>query len=711
MDTLLDLGGRRLPALPPRRPDGDDRRLPRAPARAERRRRRARPRGAALRRARGSRRWTSSSRAASRTSATSRWGWPGRASSAAALEVGYLPDQFGHVGQMPQILRHGGHRPSRGVARRARRRSIATAFRWESPDGSEVLTEYMAFGYFNRRRRSTERARPEELAEALGARRRAACGRSLVERPRSLVMVGYDHAGPDATLPDRLAAAAAAAAGVRRPDRRARRPPRGRHRPDGASRSWPGELRSSARAHLLPNVYSARVHQKRERGRVEALVERYAEPLAALVPGFAWPRGRARPGVDAAAVERRARLGRAGARTTRWRVDVDARFAEARAIARGHRRRARSRRSARPGRRPGVLRFNPSPFERDGVPGLGWRSIGGRAEPPSEPSTLASSRGRVDRRRRRSRSRLLDEPDVGDLYNFCSAGAGPGAVRARRVEVDGDEVERAWRRARGPDARHAPRGRAVPPPRRARSTTSAPDHRLRLHVALAAAATGSLAGVALRARRAAARRRGRATSRSPRRPGRRATSCVAAGAAACFTRASSSTRWPRARSSPSRSSAACGRISASASRPVRGAAGPADADARGADARRDGVLASASGPRAERSCRAAVRVGAVRAAARRRAGIGRRLLPSAGSLLDSLGEARSSRTSAAGTAPSRFGCGTRCRTPSRGRHPHGSSASAPRRSRRRAVASPGFGPGQCRPGHQHPVGHPESSEA
>src|SRR5207249_165735 len=53
--------------------------------------------------------------------------------------------------------------------------------------------------------------------------------------------------------------------------------------------SWRGELRSAARAHLLPNVYSNRIHQKQARARVETLLERVAEPLAALVPGFEWP--------------------------------------------------------------------------------------------------------------------------------------------------------------------------------------------------------------------------------------------------------------------------------------------------------------------------------------------------------------------------------------------------------------------------------------
>src|SRR5207237_964587 len=60
--------------------------------------------------------------------------------------IGYLPDQFGHVGQMPQILSNaGGHRAVvwRGVPSAIDR----TTFRWEAPDGSSVVAEYLAFGY------------------------------------------------------------------------------------------------------------------------------------------------------------------------------------------------------------------------------------------------------------------------------------------------------------------------------------------------------------------------------------------------------------------------------------------------------------------------------------------------------------------------------------------------------------------------------------
>ena len=56
---------------------------------------------------------------------------------------------------------------------------------------------------------------------------------------------------------------------------------------DGLSH-WRGELRSGARANLLPGVVSARIDLKAACGRAERWLERYAEPLQALYGGD-WP--------------------------------------------------------------------------------------------------------------------------------------------------------------------------------------------------------------------------------------------------------------------------------------------------------------------------------------------------------------------------------------------------------------------------------------
>ena len=66
------------------------------------------------------------------------------------MGVGYLPDMFGHVAQMPQILRLAGLEHAvvwRGVPAAIDR----TAFWWQAPDGSRVRAEYLYGSYSNGR--------------------------------------------------------------------------------------------------------------------------------------------------------------------------------------------------------------------------------------------------------------------------------------------------------------------------------------------------------------------------------------------------------------------------------------------------------------------------------------------------------------------------------------------------------------------------------
>ena len=408
-----------------------------------------------------------------------------------ALEVGYMPDQFGHIGQMPQILRM--HGIERAVLWRGVPNAIdTTSFWWEAPDGSRVLTEYMAFSYANGQRLPAIED-PLELADEL--EKVVERSRSFIPAPwhtpwpgpRLLVMVGADHSGPDAALPERLAEAVrfapaidAQVAGLER-------------HLDGPLPSdvptWRGELRSSARAHLLPNVYSARVHQKLERGRIESLIERYAEPLAALVPGFEWP---------AAELDRAWQLLRwngahdsaCGCSHDQVARDVDARFAEARSIGEAIVRRAMTALGKQIADE-GIVRFNPSPFERDGVPPLGWQVTDARPPMSDEPAELVVEDGWL--RAGDLRFRFRDEPDVGDLYNWCYADEGQTASPPTGIRTDGgsaavafDELEIALRASRR-------RGESFVR-LEGQIDNRRPDHRLRLHVGLPAEAAGSVAG-------------------------------------------------------------------------------------------------------------------------------------------------------------------------------------------------------------------------
>lgn len=400
-----------------------------------------------------------------------------------------MPDQFGHIGQMPQILRHGG--VERAVVWRGVPAVIdRDAFWWEAPDGSRVLTEYMAFGYFSGAafERATDAA---GLAEAITAAIERQ--RPFMTSDRMLVMVGYDHAGPDAALPERLEAAAPLLEGIHADigglgehlaaQHLVVEPP-----------TWRGELRSSARAHLLPNVYSARAHQKRERGRLEALVERYAEPLAALVPGFAWPNEEL-DRVWELLLWNGAHDSACGCSHDQVALDVDARFAEARLLCEG----IVDRALASLGRQvaePGVIRFNPSPFERDGVPGLGWRvapSAGSPAEVPAE--VHAGDGGAIVADG--IELTLRDEPDVGDLYNYCYAQEGQVPSRPAEIRIDGrsarvqfdDQLEvsmRITRSSRGEGERSLRIDGVI--------ANGRTDHRLRLHVGLPHETATALAG-------------------------------------------------------------------------------------------------------------------------------------------------------------------------------------------------------------------------
>jgi mannosylglycerate hydrolase len=199
-----------------------------------------------------------------------------------AMAVGYLPDEFGHAAQIPQLLRLAGFGHAavwRGVPAAVDRHR----FSWSAPDGSTVRTEYLIGGYGN-------------AAGLLAFPDVAAAGRRLVERLAPffgadpvLAMYGADHTAP---LPELLA--------VVEEINRAQDGYRVRlgtlagyvldqARADGEEwPRWQGELRSGARANLLMGVTSARVGLKAACARAERLLARYAEPLQAL-HGTGWP--------------------------------------------------------------------------------------------------------------------------------------------------------------------------------------------------------------------------------------------------------------------------------------------------------------------------------------------------------------------------------------------------------------------------------------
>ncbi|MHB1930824.1 MAG: glycoside hydrolase family 38 N-terminal domain-containing protein, partial [Acidimicrobiales bacterium] len=191
------------------------------------------------------------------------------------LPVGYLPDMFGHIAQMPQILREAGFEDAvvwRGVPQAIDR----TAFWWRAPDGSTVRAEYLPAGYSNGASIPEE---PHDLLRRLRAHQ-AQLAPFLGEDAPLLFMNGTDHQAPQPWLPE--VAEALNAAQQEFEVRITSLSDYLTEAPTAALPSWTGELRSGARANLLMGVASNRVDVKVAAARAERSLERLAEPLAAL---------------------------------------------------------------------------------------------------------------------------------------------------------------------------------------------------------------------------------------------------------------------------------------------------------------------------------------------------------------------------------------------------------------------------------------------
>lgn len=187
--------------------------------------------------------------------------------------VGYLPDSFGHIAQMPQILRKSGIRYAT-FWRGASREVTKSEFIWKAPDGSGVLTIYMPFGYGIAANLPSSR---EELLQRI---------QGVIEKltpfattSHLLLMNGSDHIEPDSELPKKLAILreelqehvilhSSLPYLFRRVEEEAALLP-----------VYEGEWRADDMNYLLGGTLSTRIYLKQKHTRLSYLIERYVEPL------------------------------------------------------------------------------------------------------------------------------------------------------------------------------------------------------------------------------------------------------------------------------------------------------------------------------------------------------------------------------------------------------------------------------------------------
>ncbi|GAB4326638.1 MAG: alpha-mannosidase [Candidatus Sumerlaeia bacterium] len=200
------------------------------------------------------------------------------------MKVGYVLDQFGHIGQLPQILRGFGIRAgvtARGI--RPQHVGGLNTFHWQAPDGSRVLMHYLVQWYNNFQRM------PEDTARAAALFERLVAATGPVSPGRAIALMnGVDHLDVQPELPDLLEAFCA---GAREFPHRFHHGPitdffaaldrdvRGRSAPLPV---WRGELRDGDDQSLLTGTLSSRVYLKQENARRSRHLERVAEPWCAL---------------------------------------------------------------------------------------------------------------------------------------------------------------------------------------------------------------------------------------------------------------------------------------------------------------------------------------------------------------------------------------------------------------------------------------------
>jgi mannosylglycerate hydrolase len=191
----------------------------------------------------------------------------------ARMGVGYTPDPFGHVGQLPQILR------GFGLESAALRRGLSDEpleLWWQAPDGSRVLLCYLRDGYGNVASLPVDN--PEAFAGLIALARDSLVPHAAT--PHLLLLNGTDHHEAQPGLPQAMARAAAHLSGDRLVHSTL---PGYVAAVRAAGADFPvvhGELRQCKRHHLLPGVLSTRMWIKQRNATCQTLLERWAEPFS-----------------------------------------------------------------------------------------------------------------------------------------------------------------------------------------------------------------------------------------------------------------------------------------------------------------------------------------------------------------------------------------------------------------------------------------------
>jgi mannosylglycerate hydrolase len=208
-----------------------------------------------------------------------------------AMQEGYVPDPFGHFAQLPQILRQFGMDSfifMRGLEESDKSNGGAI-FDWESPDGSRVLTTYLAEGYFN----GAALGFPEQFgrfdglipdAQLAKDRLKEAISKleSLQKESTFLINNGFDHMPEQPELPQLLRVVNSNGSNVEYRHGTFRDFFDGVRREQKQHHVVRGDLLGNVDHPILSSVFSTRIYLKQQNHLAQSQLERYVEPLLLL---------------------------------------------------------------------------------------------------------------------------------------------------------------------------------------------------------------------------------------------------------------------------------------------------------------------------------------------------------------------------------------------------------------------------------------------
>lgn len=195
-------------------------------------------------------------------------------------QVGYLPDTFGHIGQMPQIL--SGFNINNAVLWRGIDQQ-QSELRWRATDGTEIFLLFLSEGYYQHPLNTkdftenvlvyldkiTERATSDHLLLTQGGDHLRPAADNMAQRIAEFNQTNDKFELKQSNLADYIQDIQA--------------------RSDGKEILEQGELRGNEKSFVLPDVISTRRYLKQRNQQAEDKLTQQVEPLLAMAPLSSYP--------------------------------------------------------------------------------------------------------------------------------------------------------------------------------------------------------------------------------------------------------------------------------------------------------------------------------------------------------------------------------------------------------------------------------------